>query len=60
MSDGDLEDNITVEADVSVRGAPVDIALALLATELGLSDRQANAVARFTKHYMYYVTFFVW
>ena len=45
MSDDVFDDDINVEADVSVTSSPVEIALALLATELGLSGRQANAVA---------------
>ena len=45
MSADDFDDDISVEADVSVTSSTVEIALALLATELGLSDRQANAVA---------------
>lgn len=36
----------SVDPDVSVKSTSIHIGLAVLAVELGLSDRQADAVAR--------------
>jgi hypothetical protein len=41
----DEDDTIHVDSDISVKSTEVQIALALLQTELGLSDSQADAVA---------------
>ena len=45
-SEYESEEDIEVTAKVSVKSPAVDVALALLATELGLSDNQADSVAR--------------
>ena len=50
-SESDSDDDFDVEAEISVRATDVQVALAVLATELGLSDRQADAVSRSWKHY---------
>ena len=45
----DEDDTIHVDSDISVKSTEVQIALALLQTELGLSDSQADAVASWAK-----------